>query len=401
MQSDTDTMERRSRLEQFAESIAPNATAGDLVPVATGPAQMPAIFGAQKVAVYRDDRRIFNAISALAAAAGDAWYYRFPVQNRRENRTDWIEGPSIKLANNLARLYGNCEVDCRVEDFGTSFMFYARFVDLETGFALTRPFQQRKGKAKIGGADAGRRDDMDLQIGASKAIRNVIVNALETYSDFAFEEARNAIVERIGKDLPKWRENVAKRLANMVDLGRVEAVVGRKAKDWLAPDIARVLAMGKAVADGMASLDETFPPPQRERVDRETGEVQDTTGEQLERFADRARDMVDAEAGANEPAPQVAGADDTALSDAPAADPDPGPSIIGDMISQAMQMARDPMKKTPDRVASINAMHDEWLAICGSETLARALVMHASKVAQGALSEPKARQYLSALRVEG
>ena len=31
-------------------------------------------------------------------------------------------------------------------------------------------------------------------------------------------------------------------------------------KDWLAPDIARVLAMMRAVADGMASADDSFPP---------------------------------------------------------------------------------------------------------------------------------------------
>jgi hypothetical protein len=37
-------------------------------------------------------------------------------------------------------------------------------------------------------------------------------------------------------------------------------VIGRPAKDWLAPDIARVLAMMRAIADGMASADDSFPP---------------------------------------------------------------------------------------------------------------------------------------------
>jgi hypothetical protein len=37
-------------------------------------------------------------------------------------------------------------------------------------------------------------------------------------------------------------------------------VVGRTHKDWLATDIARIVAMGKAVSDGMATVDETFPP---------------------------------------------------------------------------------------------------------------------------------------------
>ena len=45
-----------------------------------------------------------------------------------------------------------------------------------------------------------------------------------------------------------------------VAVTRVERVVGRPAKDWLAPDIAKIIAMMKSVADGMASVDEAFPP---------------------------------------------------------------------------------------------------------------------------------------------
>ena len=32
---------------------------------------------------------------------------------QKKGTTDYIEGPSIKMANDLARLYGNCDVDCR------------------------------------------------------------------------------------------------------------------------------------------------------------------------------------------------------------------------------------------------------------------------------------------------
>lgn len=248
--------ERRSALEDFAamKDVSPPVSKGALATIEN------THVGAIAVAVKRDEVDILRRIKAIAAAAGTDFFYRFPVKNRKENRTDWIEGPSIKLANEVARIFGNCETDVRVQDLGDQWLFYARFIDLETGFSMTRPFQQRKSAGKIGGDDDARRLDIAFQIGASKAIRNVVVNALQTFSDFAFEEARNSLVDRIGKDLENYRQKTAERIAAKIDIKRVEAVVGRVVKDWLAPDIARVIAMLRAVADGMATWDETFPP---------------------------------------------------------------------------------------------------------------------------------------------
>ena len=53
-------------------------------------------------------------------------------------------------------------------------------------------------------------------------------------------------------------------------MNRVERILGRAAKDWLAPDIARVIAMGKAISDGMATLEETFPPIPAAAVEKPT-----------------------------------------------------------------------------------------------------------------------------------
>ncbi|TIQ36371.1 MAG: hypothetical protein E5X49_32765 [Mesorhizobium sp.] len=70
------------------------------------------------------------------------------------------------------------------------------------------------------------------------------------------------------------------------------SVIGRPAKDWLAPDIAKVIAMMTAVADGMATLDETFPPLKVEDAEVEeinTGLDQFAAGEPEEnpdRFAE-------------------------------------------------------------------------------------------------------------------
>jgi hypothetical protein len=219
--------------------------------------------GAQKVAVLRDEARVLQKIKALAAAAGADWFYRFPVK-KKGGGTDFITGPSIKLANNIARLYGNCTIDVRLVDNGATWWIYAKFIDLETGFSMVRPFQQDKGASRMGGTGPeaeARRLDIALQIGVSKAIRNVIVNSLELHCDFAFTEAQRNLVGRIGANLNEYRARAIKWFAdNAVALGRVEATMGRAAKDWLAPDLARLAAEIKAVEDGMATADETWPP---------------------------------------------------------------------------------------------------------------------------------------------
>lgn len=251
--------DRSSLLDAFAASPPREDRQVSIIPATAFPSA-PQSVGAQPVAVRRDDKEVLQRLKVVASAAGGEFFYRFPVKNRKENRTDWIEGPSIKLANELSRIYGNCSVDTRVMDIGDSWIIYAEFIDYETGFRMVRPFQQRKSQRGMRTDDA-RGLDIALQIGVSKAIRNVVVNSLQTYADFTFEEARSALVDKIGTDLPSWRTRTIEGLARRdIALPRVEAIIGRAAKDWLAPDVARIIAMMKAIADGMATADETFPP---------------------------------------------------------------------------------------------------------------------------------------------
>jgi hypothetical protein len=286
--TDTDIEDRRRDLENFANAGSqlqqPVPPGHALVRPTTG---LDRIIGAQQVAVYRDDAKIFQKLTALAAAAGTDWFYRFPVK-KKEGGVEYIEGPSIKLANDIARIYGNNVNEVRELDVGDAWIFYARFTDIETGFSMERAYRQRKSQGSLKTRDADRQLDIAYQIGQSKAIRNCIVNALQTYSDFAFEQARNSLVMKIGKDLPGWRTRAVEGLGRIpVAVARVERVIGRAHKDWLAPDVAQVIAMMKSIADGMASVEETFPPIEEPKTEpakldepkATEGEAQGTGGE--------------------------------------------------------------------------------------------------------------------------
>lgn len=222
------------------------------------PAAMDSVIVAQKVETKRDTAQIIQRLKVLAGVAGDKYYYRFPVKNK--GRQNWIEGPSIKLANDLAREYGNCQINVRAFDIGDSWMFYARFVDVETGYSLERAFQQRKGQQSIKTKDKGRAQDIVFQIGQSKAIRNVVVNALETFADYALEEAKGSIIEKIERDPERMRNNLKAMLERInVALVRVETQIGRKAEDWRPSDMARIMSQAHAIHDGMTTADEVWP----------------------------------------------------------------------------------------------------------------------------------------------
>lgn len=289
---DDRVIERSNPLDAFAKS-ADDEVGTSIVPAGVFAAPAERVFGAQPVAIKRDDGDILKKLKAMAAAAGDDWFYRFPVKAKVKDEatgqdkwvTDYIEGPSIKCANNVSRLYGNCDIDTRVFDMGDSYMFYARFMDLETGYSLTRPFRQRKGQ-KVMKTDAGRQEDIVFQIGASKAIRNVVNNALEFFTNYAANEAKNSIIEKVGKNLPAYRDKVLARLADLkVDIKRVEIVRGRAAKDWLAADVARTIAEIQAINDGMANVDDTYPQIGGQAEEAATATEAGSNGAGLDQFA--------------------------------------------------------------------------------------------------------------------
>lgn len=245
------------------------------------------VITARKVAVPRDPRLVQQNLKILAAMAGEDWYYRWPVKNK-DGSKGWVEGPSVKCAQAVARVYGNCRVDCAVRDTGTHILFEATFIDYETGYSLTRPFQQRKQQNLGKKMDADRQADIVFQIGVSKATRNVICNALETFADFAMDEAKNSLIDKIGKNLEKSRARMLELLKqNNVDLARVEFAYQKKSAEWLAPEIAKMHAEIKAVMDGMASPEETYPPTpeqmatEEKKIDQEVKQEKKKTDDDL------------------------------------------------------------------------------------------------------------------------
>lgn len=254
----------------LAKKLESEESKGDLIalpPEATVVPPSGAVFAEPVIVaqpMQRHQRRVIpdflQRMKVLAQMAGEEYRYQFPVKNK-DGSKKIIEGGTIKMANDLVREYGNCMVDVRVVDQGDSHIFYSRFVDYETGFCMTRPFRQRKGQKTIK-TDEERQQDIVFQIGASKAIRNVVLNALGTYADFTYEEAKNSLVEKIGKNLEAWRVKIEERCKGKnMDVKRIETMIGKPLREWMAVDIARVVAELKSISDGMTTFDDLYPDP--------------------------------------------------------------------------------------------------------------------------------------------
>jgi hypothetical protein len=406
--SQTQTEERRSALDDFAAKAG--MSQGELVPVERPslPAQYDIPHGALDIRKPRDEARVRAKLREWAAMAGDAWFYRWPVRNKRKGTTEWVEGPSIKCANALVMAYGNCRVyPTRVIDEGSYWTISCVFIDFETGAETGRDFRQRKSAATMGD-DRERLLDISFQIGESKALRNVIVNALEPYADFAVSEAKHALVDKIGKDLAGWKRQITERVSSRIDIARVEAIIGRKAKAWLAPDIARVIAMMSAVADGMATLDETFPPLREEErpIDKFASPSGATSAIAAEGSEDEGagggypRSPAPVHSASAGPSTMTAGDEGAGATPSPPASDAPAPPLATrqEAIDKVLRAATDRDVDLDDRLANLDTLQPVWEERMPDEpAFVRELFKRATKVARGEVKGADARRYLEAL----
>jgi hypothetical protein len=217
---------------------------------------------ARRCEVEREQAKVLLRIKEAAAMASNEFYYSFPVK-KKGGGTDYIEGISIDGAMACLQAYGNAEIDCRPIDIGHSWIFLARFIDHERGTSVIRPFLQRKvGGSRLGGEDEGRRLEIAFNIGASKATRNVIANAIRPYTNFCFDEAKNDLVRRVGAKLPEAKARALERLKEInVDLKRVEQQLGRVAAEWTAREVAGLITQIRAIQQGLATPNDIWPAP--------------------------------------------------------------------------------------------------------------------------------------------
>ncbi len=203
-----------------------------------------------------------------AALLGEDAYYAWGAGKNR------IEGPSKHLAMALGRNWGNAAVELgAIQETADAWIFTASFIDLETGFTISRQFRQSKRWTIYGNFDGERKEDIRFQIGQTKAVRNVILNALPTWLvdkalDVAKGGVRESLNKRIAKEgLPALQQAAIGKLEKLgVSKDDVLRVFDRATVAGLTvEDLVLLSGNIKALETGADTIESMFPPDKQIR----------------------------------------------------------------------------------------------------------------------------------------
>lgn len=265
------------------------------------------IITAQKVDQPRDYKTFAVRLGVMAAQFGPDYVYAIPFYDSKLKRQSFAEGLTIKGAMDLAREYGNCQVDIvEIEDLDDSWVFHARFVDLETGFSLTRPFMQNKSRKTAKNMERGRQEENLFLIGVSKAIRNVVTNSLRSWCKRLEVESKRNVVGRVAGN----REGALKEIFEAADelgistLGMGHAInEGDDVSKWTNAGIAALFRMIETVRTKMASVEDIFPIDDAKPVNSEVKARKTTKATKKSSKAKAATNPVPIENNPPEPVP--------------------------------------------------------------------------------------------------
>lgn len=206
---------------------------------------------------FRAFERVMNACKrpGLAASA----FYSFP---RGEGKP--VTGPTIRLAEELARCWGNISFGMRElsnRDGVSEIEAYAW--DLETNTKSVQVFTVRHLRDKRGGPQA-LTDQRDIyEIGANMGARRLRARILailpDDLVDAAVQECKRTLAHGGGEPMP---ERIKRTVSNFAGLGvsvaMLEEYLGHQMDKTTPDDLADLFGVFKAVRDGQAKVSEYF-----------------------------------------------------------------------------------------------------------------------------------------------
>ncbi len=166
------------------------------------------------VALQDRAQQELEVVPELAARS----YYSIPYNQGKQNET-LVEGPSIKAAMTLARNWGNCFNQGRMQDEDKSNVItQGIFIDLETGLLTLREIKVSKFYKPRGGQGMVPRSGDALynavQAGISKGVRNAILASLPDFLVWSYFQRAKEIVlhppENMSKPIASLQDRIVK-----------------------------------------------------------------------------------------------------------------------------------------------------------------------------------------------
>jgi hypothetical protein len=209
-------------------------------------------------------RSVERAFAEMRVACG-----RLKLAERAFYRvTNRGNGPSIHLAKELARIWGNIDYGVRElhrDDTAGTSEILAFAWDQQTNSRQSRTFivpHQRM----AGGQRKALTDLQDIYLNnqniGARALRECILTLLPTdYAEEAQDLCRKTIIDGDGQPLSdRVDQAVSAYAAGGVKLGQLEAKLDRKRAHWDAGDVATLQVIWRSINRGETTAEEEFPP---------------------------------------------------------------------------------------------------------------------------------------------
>jgi hypothetical protein len=238
---------------------------------------------AVSVARPRDERKVLDGAMEELELVPDLAarnFYSIPYsETKGSDRKFMVEGPGIKAAMSLARRWGNCVVrGMMVGEDEEKVYLSGVFLDLETNFRVERPFTVSKLLRRRDGRTEVLREQrlvMAIQSGASKAIRNAILNGLPDYLIEAYYQRAKSIASREAKT--KKAEIISKFREFGVTPEMLQEHVGHSLDRVTDEEVGELRGIYNAIKDGVAQPTDVFTRKTKEDL-QATKTVDDIVG---------------------------------------------------------------------------------------------------------------------------
>lgn len=219
-----------------------------------------------------------EAVPEFAAKA----YYSIPYKNEMGGTT-YVEGPSIKAAMSLARMWGNCSNSGRIVDQNDDrIIVEGVFIDYETGFrtlrqvSVARSYWSKQTKRVIPLRED--RLNMAIQAGISKAVRNAILASLPvSLVDSYNKKAKDIATQMVGqKTLPRKAMPIKERMADAKAMFLKAGVTDQQWSDYVSGSalsedelLAQLIGLYNSIQENQTTIEYVFGPAKTDETPTE------------------------------------------------------------------------------------------------------------------------------------
>jgi len=229
---------------------------------------------ARVIVAQQCPRSVDAAVRAMREACAqmqlaERAFYAYPRGKDRNGKPIIISGPSVHLARELARVWGNCEYsvnELRRDDKAGQSEMLAYAWDLETNTRNSAVFIVPHFRDRSGGTPQQLTDMRDIYEtnanNGARRVREAIFNVLPVwFTEEAKELCTKTLANGGGKPL-------AQRIADSVEafekigvrVAQLEARIGSETGDWTPQDVAQLGILFTSIRRNEISKDEAFPP---------------------------------------------------------------------------------------------------------------------------------------------